>query len=56
MIEYIIGFCIGFTVAAYLLNVYHEVKLYKKAKEELTSPCICCNGRGIVSRDENIRR
>ena len=44
MIEYIIGFCIGFTVAAYLLNVWHERKLYKQAKEEFK--CKHCNGTG----------
>ena len=48
MIEYIIGGLIGFTVAAYLLNVWHEVKLYKEAKELLTKPCLLCDGTGLL--------
>lgn len=51
MFEYIIGFLIGFTAAAYLLNVWHEVKLYKEAKILLTKPCPCCEGLGLLPKE-----
>ena len=49
MIEGIIGGCIGFAVAVYLLNVWHEHKLYKQAKEEFK--CHHCNGTGWSQDD-----
>lgn len=45
MIEiFLMGFGIGFIVACYIVNVFHEVKLYKEAKELLKCPY--CDGTG----------